>query len=189
MKAIDVGKLKILPFEFESIIEMRISKKLNEHDTLYVIGVIRDEKQFAPVSDVTEGTNIICENDGIIYFNGVLQSVKIKCRESVYYLEVYAVSNTVLLDTVKYKRSFQDNSQTYKSIVESVIKSSGASVTYNAPELTVENIILQYNETDWEFVKRLASHTEDVLIPKQIANLPSISEQPTRVPPCWKQPT
>ena len=165
MKAIDVGKLKISPFEFESIIEMNISKKLNEHDTFYVIGVIRDEKQFAPVSDVAEGTSIICKNDGIIYFNGVLQSVKVKCRESVYYLEVYAISNTVLLDTVKYKRSFQDNSQTYKSIVESVISSSGASVTYNASEMTVENIILQYNETDWEFAKRLASHTEDVLIP------------------------
>ena len=165
MKAIDVGKLRISPFEFESIIEMRINKKLNEHDTLYVFGVIKEDKQFAPVSDVTEGTSIICENNGIVYFNGVLQSVKVKCWESVYYLEVYAISNTVLLDTVKYKRSFQDNSQTYKSIVESVIKSNGASVTYNASELTVENIILQYDETDWEFAKRLASHTEDVLIP------------------------
>ena len=165
MKAIDVGKLKISPFEFESIIEMRISKRLNEHDTLYAFGVIREENQFAPVSDVTEGTNIICENDGVIYFDGVLQSVKVKCRESVYYLEVYAISNTVLLDTVKYKRSFQDNSQTYESIVESVIKSSGASVTYNASKLTVDNIILQYDETDWEFMKRLASHTQDVLIP------------------------
>ena len=165
MKAIDVGKLRISPFEFESIIEMKIRKKLNEHDTFYILGVIRDEKKFTPVSDVTEGTNIICENDGIIYFNGVLQSVKVKCRESVYCLEVWAISNTVLLDTVKHKRSFQDNSQTYKSIVESVIKSSNASVTYNASELTALNIILQYNETDWEFVKRLASHTEDVLIP------------------------
>jgi hypothetical protein len=36
MKAIDVGKLKISPFEFESIIEMNISKKLNEHDIFYV---------------------------------------------------------------------------------------------------------------------------------------------------------
>ena len=165
MKAIDVGKLKISPFEFESIIEMRISKKLNEHDTLYVFGVIREEKEFNPVSDMTEGTSIVCENDGVIYFNGVLQSVKVKCRESVYYLEAYAISNTILLDTVKYKRSFQDNSQTYKSIVESVIKSCDASVTYNAQEMTVENIILQYNETDWEFAKRLASHTQDVLIP------------------------
>ncbi|MCL1810054.1 MAG: DUF2345 domain-containing protein [Clostridiales bacterium] len=38
-------------------------------------------------------------------------------------------------------------------------------MTYNANAKTVENIILQYNETDWEFAKRLASHTSDVLIP------------------------
>lgn len=166
MKLIDVGKIKVTPFEFESILEMRIGKKLNEHDTLYVYGVIKEDKQFAPAMDMAAGTNVVCENDGKAYFNGVLQNVKVKCRDSVYHLEICAISNTVLLDTVKYKRSFQDNNQTYENIVDCVIKETGAEVaTYNADEMTVENIILQYNETDWEFAKRLASHTEDVLIP------------------------
>ena len=165
MKQIDVGKLVVSPFAFESILEMRIVKRLNEHDTLYVRGIVKDDEQFTPVNDMAAGTSVVCENDGQVYFSGVLKSVKEKCRDNVYCLEAYAVSNTMLLDTVKYKRSFQDNAQTYKSIVESVIKDNSASVTYNAQELTVENIILQYDETDWEFAKRLASHTEDVLIP------------------------
>jgi hypothetical protein len=46
---------------------------------------------------VTEGTSIVYENDGIIYFDGVQQSVIVKCWESIYYLEVYAISNTVLI--------------------------------------------------------------------------------------------
>ena len=165
MKQIDVGGIKVSPFEFDSILEMRIEKKLNEHETLYVCGIVKEDQQLSPVTDMEAGTRIVCENGGQAYFKGVLQSVKIKRRDNLHYLEVSAISNTVLLDTVKYKRSFQDNSQTYKSIVETVIKDNGASAIFNAPETTVENIILQYDETDWEFAKRLASHTRDVLIP------------------------
>ncbi|MCL1983017.1 MAG: DUF2345 domain-containing protein [Clostridiales bacterium] len=165
MKLIDVGKITVSPFEFESIQEIKIEKRLNEHSTLYVRGIIRDDKQFAPATGTTEGTGIKCENDGAAYFSGVLQNVKINCVDAVYHLEAWAVSNTVLLDTVKHKRSFQDNGQDYKSIVEAVIAENGGTVAFNAEALTVENIILQYNETDWEFAKRLASHTNDVLVP------------------------
>jgi len=165
MKSIDVGKLIISPYEFDSILSLRIEKGLNEHSTLFVYGIIRDEKEFTPATDMTEGTNIICQNDGQVYFNGVLQSVKVTKVKVVYHVQIRAISNTILLDTVKHKRSFQDNSQSYKSIVEEVIQDNDGTVTYNASEETVENIILQYNETDWEFAKRLASHTQDVLIP------------------------
>jgi len=165
MKLIDVGKIKVSPFEFDSILEVTIEKVLNDHSTLYVCGIIKDDKQFNPVTDNTEGVKIKCENDGLVYFKGVLQSVRVTCVDAVYRLEAYAISNTILLDTVKHKRSFQDNGQDYQAIINKVIADNSGSVTYNADAMTVENIILQYNETDWEFAKRLASHTNDVLIP------------------------
>jgi murein DD-endopeptidase MepM/ murein hydrolase activator NlpD len=164
-KLIDVGKIAVSPFEFDSILEIRIKKELNEHSTLYVCGIIRDEKQFLPVTGITEGANIKCENDAQVYFNGILQNLKITRENDVYRLEAYALANTILLDTVKHKRSFQDNDQTYQSIVETIIADNNGTVSHNAPEMTVENIILQYDETDWEFAKRLASHTQNVLIP------------------------
>ena len=164
-KLIDVGKITVSPFVFESIQEIKIEKKLNEHSTLYARGIVRDEKQFTPATSMSEGASVKCENDGTVCFTGVLQSVKVTCVDAVYRLEVFAVSNTFLLDTVKHKRSFQDNDQTYQSIVETVMADAGATAVYNADEMTVKNIILQYNETDWEFAKRLASHTNDVLIP------------------------
>jgi hypothetical protein len=172
MKPIDVGKITVTPFVFDTITEIKIEKRLNEHSTLYVCGIIKDESKFTPVTSMTEGSNIKCENDGTVYFDGVLQNIDVTCLEGVYHLKVYAVSNTVLLDIVKHKRAFQNNGEDYKSIVEKVIADAGASVTYNADPMTVENIILQYNETDWEFAKRLASHTQDVLIPIT-ASIPS----------------
>ena len=165
MKLIDIGKIIVAPFEFYSIQEIKIEKKLNEHSTLYVCGTVREEKQFTPATDKTESVKISCENDGQIYFKGVIQSVKVTCEGTVYRLEVHAISNTILLDTVRHKRSFQDNSENYQAIVERIIADNNGAVTYNAIARNVENIILQYNETDWEFAKRLASHTNDVLIP------------------------
>ena len=165
MLAIDVGKIVIEPFQFENILKINIEKELNEHPTMYVYGIIKDDKQVEPVVSATESVKIKCIHDGKVYFSGVLQNIKITCVGDVYRLETFAIAHTILLDTVKHKRSFQDNGQNYQSIVESVIADNGASLEYNAEEMTVENIILQYNETDWEFAKRLASHTNDVLIP------------------------
>ena len=166
MKSIDIGKIVIKPFNFYEIKEIEIEKKLNDHSFMFVKGIIRDVDGFSPVDTMTRGTAVQCLNNGKIYFNGILQSVKvIKTSGDQHYLEVSAVSNTILLDTVKHKRSFQNNGQSFQDIVESVIADSSGKVTYNADVMNVENIIIQYNETDWEFAKRLASHTQDVLIP------------------------
>ena len=43
MDQIDVGKFKVSPFEFDSIIEVRIKKNLNEHSTMYVYGIVKEE--------------------------------------------------------------------------------------------------------------------------------------------------
>ena len=165
MGSIDIGKIIVKPFKFYEIREIKIEKKLNDHSFMFVKGIIKDEEGFSPVDTMTGGTSVKCINNGKTYFSGILQSVKvIKTSGNQHYLEVCAVSSTILLDTVKHKRSFQNNAQTYQDIVESVIAENNGKVTYNADVMNVENIILQYDETDWEFAKRLASHTQDVLI-------------------------
>ena len=45
MKPIDVGKIKVTPFEIERILEIKIEKEINEHSTLYVYGIVKDDKQ------------------------------------------------------------------------------------------------------------------------------------------------
>ena len=172
MTPIDVGRIKILPFEFDSIEELRIDKTLNDHATLYVRGIIRDDYRDSPVKETPHMAAVKCENDGQVYFSGLLQRMKITCVDATYTLEVHAASSTILLDREKHRRSFQDNAQSYKSIVETVIKEKEGSVTFNADELKVENIILQYDETDWEFAKRLASHTGSVLVPAATSEKP-----------------
>jgi len=157
MTEIDVSKIKVAPFEFISYKEFKITKLLNEHATLYIRGFVEDEKQIQPLLNAQGDTEVTFSNGDDIYFEGVLENAEIDCQKGeVYELIVKAIGNTILLDTEKHNRSFQDNGQTYKEIVTDIVSPAGSTATYNADTKTAENIILQYEETDWAFAKRLA---------------------------------
>jgi len=165
MKPIIDGSFTVAPFEFDSIEKLRIERNINEHATLYVRGVAKKDWQYMPVMDATEYTNIKCEAEGVVYFSGILQSVTTTSVDDVYYLEARAISHTIMLDTKRHKRAFQDTGATYQDIVEAIIGEGGGSVNYHADAQSVEKILVQYDETDWQFALRLASHTQDVLTP------------------------
>ena len=172
MKSVNDGSFRIDPFEFDNIQELKIEKRLNEHATLYVKGVVKTLWRDMPVMDATQYTNIKCADDDNVYFSGILQNVAITSVDDVYYLEAYAISHTIKLDTKRHKRSFQDSGGTYQDIVEAIIGDAGGIVNYHADAKTVEKILVQYDETDWQFAKRLASHTQDVLTPISTSDEP-----------------
>ena len=95
MGAITVGNVKVAPFVFENLQELRIEKNINEHATLYVRGIVKDSWKNLPVTDAAVNTNIKCEDAVNVYFSGVLQSVAVTCEDDVYFLEAWAVSHTV----------------------------------------------------------------------------------------------
>jgi hypothetical protein len=175
MKAVNDGTFKVTPFEFDSIQELKIEKAINEHATLYVKGVVKLNWKDMPVADATAGSTIKCADEDNTYFSGVLQSVAITCEDDVFYLEAHAISHTIKLDTHKFKRSFQDSGGTYRDIVEGIIGDAGGSVGYHAPAKTVEKILVQYDETDWQFAQRLASHTHDVLTAISTSDTPALN--------------
>lgn len=165
MDFMETGKLMVEPFELERILELTMEKKLNEHATLTVRGVLKDGQEDSVIQDVTEETKLKFKHGDELLFCGPIQNVRVTCENNVYYLEASAVSNSILLDLVPKMRSFQKNGMEFKAIAENVIKETGAKMTHETAVKTVETIILQYGETDWQFIRRLASHSNAVLVP------------------------
>jgi len=168
MAVINHEKMEIEPFILDSVLEIQIQETLNEHTTFYLLARLEKDQRDKPVSAVAEGTKIKFKSDGNVIFSGVAKSINVVCVDEVYYLRAAAVSNTVLIDVEKKRRSFQDGDMKYRSIVGTITKSKKSAVTFGdekAANKTIENIVLQYDETDWEFSKRLASHSNAVLIP------------------------
>lgn len=162
---IDVTRLSVSPFAVEGIVEMKVDQALNQHASLYLKGIIPKETKDSGVLGADDATVVtVSDQDGVI-FSGLIQNIRASFEGEVYYLEVWAVSHSIKADTHIVSRSFQDAGMNYQQIAGQLAGESGLSADVSAPPMTVNNILLQYQETNWEFLKRIASHNNCGLLP------------------------
>lgn len=106
--------------------------------------------------------------EGALLFSGILQDVDLREENGFARLRGSLVSGTVLLDTVLKSRSFQDVSLTYRQVIEMVLQDTAdagvifAAGTFDRP---IGLPILQYRETDWQFINRMASRCDSFILP------------------------
>jgi len=168
---IPTGDLYVSPYEIEQLHEVEIRQKMNEHFTLKLKGVLKNTQgdEYAELS--TEGTNVALfaydtNGEAYVLYQGIVKEVMIKNTEDTRYIEVEAISYSYMMDIEKKSRSFQDKSKTYTELFDQVAGSyPGAVVTDMATNGAVTSkFIMQHEETDWAFLKRLASHFNTGLI-------------------------
>ena len=162
---IDVTRLSVSPFVVESIVEMKVEQSLNQHASMYLKGIIPKESGDSGVMDTDDSTVItVSDPDGVI-FGGLVQDIRASFEGQVYYLEVWAVSFSIKADTDVISRSFQDAGMNYQQIGDLMAGENELSMSMEASPLSIHNLLLQYQETNWEFLKRIASHNHSVLLP------------------------
>lgn len=90
---------------------------------------------------------------------------------------IEALSYTYVLD-IEYKtRSFQDVNMTYDCLLDTVLREYSGSDCVNvaARGETLNGLTMQYQETDWEFLKRMASRFYTPLIANHTFKSPKFS--------------
>lgn len=162
---IDVTRLSVSPFAVEGIVEMKVEQSLNRHASMYLKGIIPMGAGDSAVTDTDDSTEITVSGSGEVIFKGLVQDIRASFEGEVYYLEVWAVSYSIKADTEVVSRSFQDAGMNYQQIADSLAAEGGLSAGMETEPLSVHNLLLQYQETNWEFLKRLASHNSSVLVP------------------------
>lgn len=181
-KAISYDNLKvILPYDIKILTELKIEKKLNDHSLVYITGIIPEDKKDSYIEKSTDSDSIriIQVEDGKevkTLFCGLVTSISIKRVRDVYYLSLNGISHTYELDIKLKKRSFQNSNMAYKDLIRNVLSDySKADFIDNITKGSkIEKFILQYNETDWAFIKRMASHFGGVLIPDDCTESPKM---------------
>lgn len=162
---IDVTRLSVSPFAMEGIVEMKVDQSLNEHAALYLKGIVPKETGDAGVTGTDDSTVVtVSDQDGVI-FDGLVQNIRASFEGQVYYLEVWASSHSIKADTNVLSRSFQDAGMNYQQIASQLAGKDGLSAGFEASPLSVNNLLLRYQETNWDFLKRIASHNNSVLLP------------------------
>ncbi|WP_371367072.1 hypothetical protein SRRS_11820 [Sporomusa rhizae] len=173
--AITYDKLKIeSPWEIQSIYDLTITKTLNQHAKLEITALLTEEggkkagQQETPddiVKLYTEETSD-GKTEKKYLFKGRLNQVGIHQDGGLYVLSATFLSHSSVLDSQEKSRSFQDTSLTYNDIVSKIMADySGKSIELTADKTQINGPLIQYQETDWQFIKRIASYQEAVIVP------------------------
>ncbi|MEK5377542.1 phage baseplate assembly protein V [Paenibacillus sp. FSL P2-0173] len=168
------------PYPLQTISELRIERKLNDHARLKISGWLDEEQRDHYIEQDQDNEPVIIrtktENGQPerILFHGLLVHAETRMVRGIYYVELEAVSHTIQLDITPVTRSYQDTLMPYGNLIKQIIqKYNQADVIDNITDSTIlHEFTLQYRETDWAFLKRMASRFGTVLIPEISLNGP-----------------
>ncbi|WML33895.1 contractile injection system protein, VgrG/Pvc8 family [Clostridium sp. OS1-26] len=159
------GDILIAPYKFQKITRLKVTRELNGHAKLYISGIIDEESADKYVETANAEASISMsvkddKNSMTNVFQGVVTNIQVNANKDVRTLEIEALSRTFLMDIKKKSRTFQNESSSYGDIFN--IVNSGYNNLQMLDSITngtkIDKLLVQYKETDWEFIKRLASH-------------------------------
>lgn len=160
-------------YDFEKIIELKIVREINEHAKLKIRGIISEENEDKYVEEANDKSFInisVNDNENNIknLFQGIVTDISIDTQNNVRILEIEALSRTYLMDIKKMVRTFQDENYTYMDVINILNNENGNVLAMDniTHDKKIDKLIVQYKETDWELIKRLASHFNVGLIPE-----------------------
>lgn len=169
--------IEISPFELNALLELKIEKKINCHTRLYFTGIVPEDKKDSYIEMTKAVTPVmvkrIDQDKDTPVFSGIALKVEVKAVKDIYYIKVEAVSHTYCLDVKLMNRSFQNSKMSYTAMAKEVISSYGADVNDTVSQgKAIEKFTLQYQETDWEFLIRMASRFNTGLVPDHLSEKP-----------------
>ncbi|WP_339305164.1 hypothetical protein NST33_22715 [Paenibacillus sp. FSL L8-0435] len=170
------------PYRAQWLEGVQITRQVNEHAKLYVSGIIPEEDGPGVLQVQAEGESIVLrqvdENGRSVrrLFHGVMTSLSVHLSGGVYRFELEALSNSYQMDMRIEERAFQNRGWTFKELIQFIMNSYRYSdvmdqVTENT---SLSGLVLQYKETDWMFLRRLASRFGTVLVPEITAASPKL---------------
>ncbi|TCO67909.1 contractile injection system protein, VgrG/Pvc8 family [Marinisporobacter balticus] len=168
-----------LPVKLQKITKLKIEQSLNNHAVAHITGILEETEKLDAIYKLNIETNIKikskAEDGEKIIFSGVPVNVSIKHTDDVYYIDLVLNSYSIYLDFKTKSRSFQNKQNPYTNIFKEVIKEYAGYVLDVATKGAKQNgAIIQYEETDWEFIKRIASHVGAKIFPEIQSNKPKI---------------
>ena len=157
-------------FGLQHLTTFQMESTENNHATAIFSGIIFDDIGFAELEKNIIGENIkfVETKSGSAIFCGIVTDISIENENGYYTINCCAKSGTFLLDQQKKSRSFQDINMTYGEVVNTVLEDTEKSscIFTIGEDKPIGYPIIQYLETDWEFIKRLASHFGAPLFPE-----------------------
>ena len=170
-------RLETSPFEFVQIKKCNIRKEASEHGYAVIQGYISPEREEVYLQTACEQTEVTIRAIGDMGENkqiycGILEDMRIQHENGLCLMEIRIAPYTYLMDLKPERRSFQNPSMTYQDVLDCIAAQyAGGNILMNVGSGTaIGEPIVQYQETDWEFIKRVASHFHAVVVPSYVTS-------------------
>lgn len=154
----------LAPYNMEYITQVQVDRAMNVHDKAYVKGLM-SETTLLSYQNMIDGKTIVSlffkEGEQTqLMFSGFIERMEV--TELVGQREVFMELSglTQAMDRNNVVLDYQDITKTNTDIIEELMESYPA-ITYEAAcrQETIEDLLLQYEETDYDFLKRVLSRS------------------------------
>lgn len=148
----------------------RMEIKPNQHGFVYIKAVPEGNGDEEVQAERFAGKKVRVLSGEDILFHGIVKDIS--TMEEAGYTEIMLtlVTGTWVLDQERKSRSFQNTGMTYRDVVEKVLAdTSHGGVLFGCKDKAIGQPLIQYQETDFDFIKRLASHFHTSIIPEPLS--------------------
>ena len=160
MSTITYENIQVNGIPFEKILYLRISHAPNAHGRAEIRGlIIREQaRRLAEQTDETTGIEITtnAKEQPECLFYGVVSTLNIGQQSEYAVLDLVAETTSSRLSAKQNSRTFQNTGKTYGQILNQVVDGKGT-VSVMVTDRPIGSMIMQCDETDWEFIIRMAS--------------------------------
>lgn len=161
------------PFSELIITDYKGSKKVNEHGVVNISGYIPVEKvqQYLNLAQKEKRIKITAEefnsDNKTILLYGILTDCDVAIEGHTAVLTLEVKTGTCEMEHQIHTRTFQDKKFTYDKVLDICNRSyrDGETILTSGKGEQISEFIVQYRETDWGFVKRLAAARNTVIVP------------------------
>ena len=177
---LSLDKIRIeTAYPIEALTWLEITSRVGEHSQFTLKGVLDSEDHGASIlGRITDNDTVKIyergEDSDELIFSGMVTKPGFLRTNALYTLEVEGKSHTAKLDYEYKCRSFQNGSSSYEDVMREVSESYGTHFLMHVPDKAIVTPIVQYEETDWAFLKRIATHLNTVLIAQDLGDEPRL---------------
>jgi len=162
-------RIIVRPFEELMVLDYHSVQQINEHARAEIRGIIPFDRREAYVNagrkQLWVQVMAVSKEREDTLFYGVADHLKIEVESGICMISIRLSSGTLLMDFEEHTRSFQSTGFTYKDLLDvcSEEYENAAKIMTEGKNKHIPHFIMQYRETDWMFIKRLAAMNQTVV--------------------------
>ncbi|MCG7376413.1 phage late control D family protein [Paenibacillus sp. ACRSA] len=169
------------PYNIKELRSFRIERAFNTHaKCVFIARMSEEEAEQCLIHSSFEDSLIIQKITDArpeSWFAGGIIKVDIQMEDGIPLVEVHALSRSYVMDMTPQSRSYQNKRLTYTDAVRQLAGKYHGGDAQNmatSDQASIGALLVQYEETDWQFMKRLAARVGTVILPDVTMDAPRI---------------